>query len=143
MDFNAQQIKEDSLIKNGRYKFNVLDAREKKSISSGNDMINLKLSLQYNGRRITYFDSLILIPKMFWKIEHFCKATGMPEKIEEGRLMAQDCFEKEGYIDIIQKQNNQTGEIENQTKDYVKPEDLVPEEHPPSDFVDDDIPNLG
>lgn len=136
MDFNAQQMREDALLKEGRYKFTVLDAREKRS-SAGNDMINLKLSLEVDARRVVFFDSLIMLPKMFWKFEHFCKATGMPEKIEEGRIMASECIGKEGYIDIIQKADNQTGELINQAKDYIS----VIEQETKETF-DDDVPDF-
>lgn len=139
MDFNAPQMRHDALIKEGRYKYRVLDAREKRS-QNGNDMLNLKLGLTIGERQLIFWDSLILIPKMFWKVEHFCQSCGMPEKIDEGRLMAQDCLGKEGYIDIIQKANTETGEIENKAKDYVKPEDLKPSEAAEVDFVDDDVP---
>lgn len=143
MDFNANQMRAEALIKEGRYKFRVKDAREKRSMS-GNDMLNLKLYLKINGKDVLYWDSLILIPKMFWKVEHFCLATGMPEKIDQGRLMAQDCLDREGYIDIMQKQDSQTGELINQTKDYVKPEDLGGEiSHPDTDdLFNDDIPSF-
>lgn len=135
MDFNAQQMREDALLKDGRYKYTVLDAREKVS-STGNNMINLKLSLEVNGRRVVFFDSLIFTPKMFWKVEHFCKASGMPEKIDEGSLTPNDCFAKEGYVDIIRKADNQTGELTNQVKDYIKPE-----EHEANQImIDDDLP---
>lgn len=133
MDFNAQQMREDALLKDGRYKFTVLDSREKRSVA-GNNMMNLKLSLEVNSRRVVFFDSLIFTPKMFWKVEHFCKATGMPEKIDQGKLTDQDCFGKEGYLDIIQKADNQTGELINQVKDYVKPEEAEAAE-----MFDDDI----
>lgn len=121
MDFNAKQMREDALIPEGVYRFEVLDAREKVS-SAGNDMLNLKLGVHVNNRRLIYWDSIILMPKMFYKLEHFCNTTGMPEKIDEGRVMAQDCLGKEGLINIIQKVNDKTGEVENQTKDYVKRE---------------------
>lgn len=142
MDFNASQMREEALIKEGRYKFRVLDAREKRSMA-GNDMINLRLILTVGNKTVTYLDSLLLIPKMFWKVEHFCQATGMPEKIEEGRLMAQDCLLKEGYIDLVQKQDQQTGELINATKDYVKPENLKPSEQTEVEhFQDDDVPDF-
>lgn len=134
MDFNAQQMREDALIKEGRYKFTVLDAREKRS-SAGNDMLNLKLSLEVNGRRVVFYDSLILTPKMFWKVEHFCKAAGLGEKIDEGRLMAQDCLGKGGYIDLIQKCDQQSGELINAAKDYIKPEAAEAQE-----MFNDDVP---
>ena len=134
MDFNAQQMREDALLKDGRYKYTVLDAKEKVS-STGNNMINLKLSLEVNGRRVTQWDSLILTPKMFWKVEHFCKSAGIPEKIDEGKLTANDCYAKEGYVDIMQKNDSQTGDLVNQVKDYVKPEDIAADK-----AFDDDIP---
>jgi hypothetical protein len=82
MDFNANQMKEDALIKEGRYKFRVLDAREKRS-GAGNDMINLKLQLEVSGRAVTYWVSLILMPKKLrkaasWrKIASTAKATSI------------------------------------------------------------------
>lgn len=126
MDFNAQQMREDCLIKEGRYKFTVLDAREKRS-DGGNDMINLKLSLDVDGRKLIHWDTLLFMPKMFWKVEHFCKAAGMFEKIAQGRLTPDDCFGRTGYVDIIQKPDNKTGELGNQVKDYVKPEEAEAE----------------
>jgi len=89
MQFDAKQMREDCLIKEGRYKFRVQDAREKRS-ASGTDMINLKLSLTIGDRQTTFWSCLLLMPKMFWLIEHFCLATGMPEKIESVSLMAMD-----------------------------------------------------
>ncbi len=131
MDFNAKQMREDSLIAEGEYQFEVLDAREKRS-SSGNDMLNLKLRLFINNRHIVYWTTIVLTPKMFFMLEHFCKTTGMPEKIDEGRVMAQDCLGKQGKIYIVQRMDKDTGELTNQTKDFVKPEE--------NNFVDNDIP---
>ncbi len=140
MDFNANQMRQDALIQEGRYAFSVLDAREKRS-TGGNDMLKLKLALNINGRRVIFWDNLMLMPKMFWKIEHFCDTTGMLEKIEQGRLMAQDCMGKEGVLDIVQRANSETGEIENAVKDYVKREaqQQAPVDDIPPSF-DDDIP---
>lgn len=138
MDFNAQQMREEALIKPGQYKFRVLQGREKTS-TNGNDMLILKLMIQVNGRDQQFWSTLMLMPKMFWQIEHFCKAAGMPEKIEEGRLMAQDCDGKEGYLEIAHRVNKQTGEIEDYVKDFVKPEDLKTESH---DIFNDEIPSF-
>ena len=139
MDFNAAQMRADALIQEGKYKFRVKDAREKRS-SSGNDMINLKLVLFINGREVPLWDSLILLPSMFWKIEHFCEATGLSEQLANGRLMVQDCLEVEGIVDIIQKVDVQTGELANKVKDYLPPE----QEAKNDDFIpfDEDVPNF-
>ena len=138
MEFNAQQMREEALIKKGRYQFEVLDAREKRS-AKGTDMINLKLRLQAQGRDILYWTSLFLLPKMFWQIEHFCKSTGMPEKIDEGRLMAQDCLGKQGEIEIDHKVNKDTGEIEVYAKDFVKQESEIDVVHKD---LNDDVPSF-
>jgi hypothetical protein len=138
MDFNANQMRADALIPEGQYKFRVKDAREKRS-TAGNDMLNLKLVLYVNGREVLYWDSLILLPKMFWKIEHFCETTGLTDALNAGRLMAQDCQDKEGWIDIVQKIDQSTGVLDNQTRDYVlapqaKNDDFIP--------FDEDVPNF-
>jgi hypothetical protein len=141
MDFNANQMRADALIPEGQYKFRVKDAREKRS-SAGNDMLNLKLILNINGREVSYWDSLILLPKMFWKIEHFCETTGLQEALANGRLMAGDCIDKEGWIDIVQKVDGQTGVLDNQTRDYVMAP--VETEAKNDDFIpfDEDVPNF-
>lgn len=141
MDFNAKQMREDALIKKGRYKFHVIQGREKRS-TNGNDMINLKLKLDINGREIVFWTTLLFMPKMFWQVEHFCQATKMPDKIEEGRLMAQDCDNREGYLDIDHRTNTQTGEVEAYVKDFVKPENLSEAETDAVHGFDDDIPDF-
>lgn len=133
MEFNANQMRSDALLKEGRYKYTVLDASEKKT-QAGDNMINLKLALEVEARRVIFFDRLVLMPQMFWKLEHFCKSAGLADKIEKGSLTPDDCAGKTGYIDIIQKANNKTGELENQVKDYVKPEDKEAQE-----MFDDDV----
>jgi hypothetical protein len=138
MDFNAQQMREDALVKKGRYCFRVLQAREKRS-SNGNDMMILKMMLDVNGRPTQFYCTLLFMPKMFWLVEHFCHSTGMAEKIEEGRLMAQDCDGREGVLDIDHRVNKETGEVEAYVKDCVKPEDL---EAAAAAGFDDDIPNM-
>lgn len=138
MDFNARQMREDALLREGRYKFRVLQGREKRS-GKGTDMMILKLALDVNGRDYQFWCTLLFMPKMFWLVEHFCQATGMPEKIEEGRLMAQDCDGREGYLDIAHRTNKETGEVEDYVKDFVKPENLeaaITED----EFHNDDVP---
>ena len=150
MDFNANQIKKDLLLPDGQYPFVVLDAKEKVS-QSGFDMLCLKLALIVGDRRVVHWVNLMLMPKMFWMIEHFCKSTGMPEKIELGRLTADDCFGKEGVLLLEQKANFKTGDMENATKDFVKPEEVAAAAEPapapaapsaPENFFNDDIPDL-
>lgn len=141
MQFNAKQMREDALLKKGRYKFRVLQGREKRS-GSGNEMMILKMMLDVDGRSIQFWATLIFIPKMFWLVEHFCKAVGMEDKIEGGQLMAQDCDGKEGYLDIDHRVNKETGEVEAYVKDFVKPENLEQSKEDEPPFFDDDVPNM-
>lgn len=139
MQYNAKQMKEEALPSKGRYHFTVLHTREKTS-SNGNDMFILKLRVQQNAKVFNFFATIVLTPKMFWLFEHFCLATGMPEKVEEGCLMAQECDGKEGYLEMDHRVNKETGEVEAYVKDFIKPEDII--EKASNDFHDDDIPNI-
>ena len=143
MQFNAKQMKEEALPQKGVYHFTVLHTKEKRS-AAGNDMFIFKFRLEGHGKPFNFFQTLTLTPKMFWQFEHFCKATGMPQKIDEGDLMAQECDGKEGQLVLDHRANSETGEIEPYVKDYI-----VNEEQPvyscaqlakePLPF-DDDIP---
>lgn len=140
MQFNADQMRKDALIPEGLYKFKVIHAQEKTS-STGNQMINLKLEIWIENRGIKLFDSLILIPKMFWKIDHFCEAVGLPPLVGDCVLWAGDFEGKEGNVIVGHFRNNQTGEIEAKVKDYVIPES-VPQEKSVESFKDDEVPDF-
>lgn len=136
MQFDARRMREEALPAKGQYHFTVLHTREKTS-ASGNDMFIFKMRLQQGSKQFNFFSTIVLVPKMFWQFEHFCLAAGMPEKVDEGNLMAQDCDGKEGYLELDHRVNKETGEIEAYVKDYLKPEVTEPEE---ANFMDDDIP---
>lgn len=135
MQYNAKQMREEALPAKGRYHFTVLQTREKRS-ASGNDMFMFKFRLQNDHKIFNFYQNLVLVPKMFWQFEHFCKATGMPHKIEEGNLMAQECDGKEGYLEMDHRENKETGEIEAYVKDYIF-EEVIQQEPLP---FNDDIP---
>lgn len=139
MQFNANEIREARLPAKGIHRFRVMDAREKRS-QNGNDMLNLKLSLSTPRGEVPYWTRLILMPQMFWQMEHFCDSTGMSNKIEEGCLMAQDCMNAEGYIEIDHKINKDTGEIEAVTKDFLTADKVAGLQNEEEPFIDDDIP---
>jgi|SRR5580692_7116796 hypothetical protein len=133
MYFDAKQMREDALIKKGTYKFRVLQGREKRA-STGTEMLNLKLMLTINHREVQYYTSLFLLPSMFWMVEHFCKATRIEHKIEEGCIMAQDVDGLQGgYVVIDHRVNKETGEVEAYTKDFLADDELP---------INDDIPNF-
>lgn len=136
MNFNAKQLREDALIPKGQYRFKVIQGREKTS-SSGNDMMVLKMDVFVNDKPVKFWATLMFIPKMFWLVEHFLKAVGMEEKIEEGNLMAQDCDNAEGWLLIDHRINKESGVIEEYVKDFLY--DIDTKESKQNDHFNDEV----
>ncbi|SRR5260221_1715896 len=68
---------EGSAVPDGEYPFEVTNAEEKQSNTSGNDMIELTLKIK-NGP--TVFDYLVNIDESHWKMDNFLAAIGLEVK---------------------------------------------------------------
>lgn len=141
-----QQIQEENLIPAGEYDFTVQKAEEKKSKSSGADMIVIDMDIYVGDRARPLKD--YLMESMAYKLRHFCYGVGLGAKYDAGTLTAQDCIGKSGKVKIVQKQNGDYG-LQNNVKDYVvgesKPEPAMtpaPNAKPsrPAPAVGDDEP---
>ena len=141
-----EEIQSMSLIPEGRYQFQVSDATNEISKTSGNEMIKLKLIVwdQEAHERIV-FD--YLLESMAHKLKHFCQAVGLIDDYESGILDNMKCIGKSGTLDlIIQKGKiNPSGGVypdKNVVKDYVVvdkvPEDAKTMKADPT--VNDDLP---
>lgn len=140
MDFtplNDQQLRELNLYPEGRYRFRV-ERTDQKTSKAGNEYFNLKMSINVNGKVCPLFDMLFFEGKMLYKTKHFCEAVGMPEKYESGKLMPIDCDLKEGWLDLVHRVNQQSGELQHTVKDYISEEETQDKQD--AGFVDDDIP---
>lgn len=138
MDFtplNEKQIKELSLYPEGKYRFKVIRTEQKLS-KAGSDYFNLRMNIEVNEKWLPLFDMLFFEGKMLYKTKHFCDVTGMEDKYNAGKLMPYECDGKEGWLELIQRVNPQTGEIQNNVKDYIFEEN--PETK--STSIDSDIP---
>lgn len=64
----------------------------------GNEMISLELAVFVPGRDnpIKVYDYLVSVNAALWKIDGFCKATGLSKQFEAGNLTAQMCIGKSG-----------------------------------------------
>jgi hypothetical protein len=62
-----------SALPDGEYPFEVTNAEEKVSNSSGNDMIELVLKIKGGG---TVYDYLVDIPDSHWKLDNFLASIG-------------------------------------------------------------------
>lgn len=129
MDFvplNDQQLRELNLYPEGKYRFQVLKTTQKHSNNSGNDYFNLKMRIWVDGRERVLFDMLFFEGKMLYKTKHFCDATNMKSIYESGKIMPTDIDGKEGYLELVHRANNQTGEMQNSVKDYCVPDESNP-----------------
>lgn len=143
MDFtplNDKEINELNLYPEGRYAFRVIRCEHKRSPKSGNEYFNLKMTINVHGKERTLFDMLFFEGKMIYKTKHFCDVTGLQEQYNNGKLMPYELDGKEGLLDLVQRQNQQTGELQNSVRDYIIEETL--ENQPSDDFLNDEIPNF-
>jgi hypothetical protein len=124
MDFKPMsdsEIREMNLLPPGRYHGTVSRADHKNS-NTGNDYFNLKIRARNieTNKVGTIFDALLFEGKMFYKLKHFCEATGMMDKYNSGKLYPQDCDGKEFEFDLIHR-IDKNGELKNSVKDYIVP----------------------
>lgn len=120
-----EEIKASSpLIPAGTYDFEVVDAQDKISKSSGNPMIEISLNVYYeNGKEKLIFD--YLLPAFAFKLRHFAEHTGLIERYNSGELSAADCLGKMGKAVIAIRQGQQKPDggyhkDQNTVKDYIK-----------------------
>jgi hypothetical protein len=124
MQFQAKtekQINEENLIPEGVYPFDVMNADNKTS-KAGNEMIELELRIYCaDGRERSLNDWLM--PKMAFKLFHFCAYCGLSQQYDAGTLTAADCVGKSGFVKIgIQADKQGQYPDRNSVKDYVRPE---------------------
>ena len=140
-----EEIQSMTLIAPGTYDFTVVESKEMLS-KSGNEMIKLQLKVwDMNGNERSVFD--YLLEAMAFKLRHFCEATGLLNKYEEGGFNAEDCLGKSGKVEIIIQEGNFKPDgskyaDKNAVKDYCKPIDGAKVDAPKSDDFDnsDEIP---
>lgn len=91
-----------SLLEPGIYNFQVLDAINKPSQSSGNPMITLKLNVwDDNGKEYKITDYLVSQKNCAWKIKHFCESVGLIKEYEDHKFDENLCLDKCGKASIV------------------------------------------
>lgn len=120
-----KEVNENGLMPKGVYPFSVISAEDARS-KAGNDMIKATVRVfQPDGKTrqlITY-----LMEAMPAQLFHFCTYSGLAVQYGNGTLKAADCVGKEGYCEIVIKEDK-SGQYgpQNQIKDFVRPEALKP-----------------
>lgn len=88
-----------NLIEPGIYDFQVKEAADGTSKTSGNPRIALILTVwDKNGKERIVFDYLTVA--MMYKIKHFCDATGLEKMYQAGTFSSKDCIGKSGKCKI-------------------------------------------
>lgn len=103
----------------GKYEFVVVAADEAQS-KNGNDMISLSLQVTVPDRDngVKVYDYLVSTAKALFKIEQFCKATGID--FNSGNLEAEDCLGLEGVALF------RLGEKKSDGKQYLEVDRYLP-----------------
>src|SRR6476620_9427476 len=94
---SEKELAEDALIPDGVYPFEVINALDTQSKTSGADMIAVQLRVfGPDGREPVIKD--YLLESYLRKIFNFAKVTGLLPKYHAGSLCAEDCLAKTGYV---------------------------------------------
>ena len=117
-----KEIAEAGLLPAGEYDFEIAEAHETISKSSGNEMIHMRVAVfDHNGARRMMDDYLVDGPKSAFKIRHLAEALGMLPAYERGEMNADDLTGQAGRCKVrIQKDTNGQYPDKNTTADYVK-----------------------
>jgi len=94
-----KELAEQGLAPKGTYPFEVMTAADRISKTSGKEMIAIEIIFYLpdgSSRKITDY----LMESVAFKLNSFCKSTGLLAKYNEGSFSAEDCLDKSGYVNI-------------------------------------------
>lgn len=151
MKFTPKTEEEVSnLLPEGEYMLVVTEAEDRVS-KSGAEMIYLKLeTVDEDPFSKIIFD--YLLEAMAYKLRHFCEATGLLPKYDEGSLVAADCIGRKVLAKVFIDSKDPAYAPKNAIRDYVidktkraeasgKPPGIgAPKDAGTEEFFNDDIP---
>lgn len=136
-----KQIREELLLPNGIYDFEVFEAADKVS-KGGNDMIYLKLKVYTPEGNFRFVDDYLL-EAMAFKLRHAAVACGLGDQYATGTLLASHFVGKSGQVKLrIDVNKDGKYQDKNAIADYVVPKEgeLGPAEMEIGKPIDDQIP---
>ena len=117
---SEREIAEANLLPPGEYDFEITDAFESVSKSSGKDMITLKIKV-FAEDGSSVFVSDYLLESVAYKLRHACEAVGLLDAYESGELDANDFKNQAGRLKLrIDKDKTGQYPDKNGVQDYVK-----------------------
>ena len=116
-----KELAESRLMAKGIYDFEIVDALETTSKSSGKPMIELKVKVirpDGTARLITDY----LLEQRAEKLRHAAAACGVLDRYEEGSLSNSDFHQKRGKLKLgVEKDKTRTYPDKNVVVDYLPP----------------------
>jgi hypothetical protein len=101
-----KEINDSKLLQPGDYDFEILDARETESRSSGNPMIELKLKVS-DGNGVSRILPDYLVEQKIEKLRNCCIACGLIDQYKNGSVSPDGFKGKRGRIRVaVQKGTN-------------------------------------
>lgn len=127
-----EEIRTMMIWPDGEYSFEILNADEKISKSSGKDMLEILFKVYNNDGKSKLITDYLLDnddPRMSFKLRHLCNCVGLLESYNKGQLEAIQFIGKSGKA-ILKTQKDKFGNYpdKNVIKDYIV-----------EDFIDDDL----
>lgn len=112
-----EQLAEESLLEPGIYDFEIVEASEAISKSSGNEMLVLKLRIfsDRGNRLVTDY----ITSSLEWKLRHFADSVGLLERYNQGELYPEDIGVRGGKLELKIDKGNGTYKPKNSVKDYI------------------------
>lgn len=110
-------------VPEGVYDFEIVNAIDTVSKSSGNDMIKLMINFYDNEGKLKSIDDYLL-ESMAYKLRHAAEACGLLKKYESGELEAEDFVGKTGKFKLViskgrPKPDGGVYPDKNDVKDYI------------------------
>lgn len=146
---SEKEIAEAGLWAEGTYEFEIVDAEDYVSKTSGREMIKLSVKLHRDdGATMMVDDYLMDGERTAYKIRHFAEAVGMLPAYERGNLDPRDMLNRAGQCKVrIQKDKSGQFPDKNGITDYVKPTGSAAaapvqrqRQPAPAGDIDDEIP---
>lgn len=131
-----------SLVPNGDYHFKVMGAKDTVSKTSGNNQIELVLSIYDANRNAEslIYDYLVEKDSMEWKTRHFCKSAEIEAVYETGNLTSLDCLHCTGMCHVVTEKATSKFPAKNKIKDYLFDESPVDQTAASTQEEDSEIP---
>jgi hypothetical protein len=117
------EIASENLLADGVYGFEIIEAEDTISKSSGKDMIAVRMKV-FDGEGGFRFVNDYLLEAILYKVKHCADACGLAAEYARGQLHGADLIGKTGEVKIVTQQDkDKMYPPKNVVRDYVVPKE--------------------